>query len=84
MNNNREMALPEPPQSPWYIVLVNLLPWATLYGLTHTAIYYVFKYWSDSRDEAIQRIVDEKFKDHMNPLHEKIDKLTALILSKGK
>ena len=69
------MALPEPPQSPWYIILVNLLPWATLYGLTHTAIYYVFKYWSESRDERLRRIVQEENK----PLEEKIDELKDMI-----
>lgn len=68
------MALPEPPQSPWYILLVNVLPWATLYGLTHTAIYYVFKYWTESRDERLRKIVQEENK----PLEEKIDKLTEL------
>jgi hypothetical protein len=76
--NTKQMALPEPPQSPWYVILVNLLPWATLYGLTHTAIYYVFKYWSESRDERLRRIVQEENK----PLEEKIDKLTELLYSK--
>jgi len=78
MTNNREMALPEPPQSPWYIILVNLLPWATLYGLTHTAIYYVFKYWSESRDERLRRIVQEENK----PLEDKIDELKELIYNR--
>ena len=72
------MALPEPPQSPWYIILVNLLPWATLYGLTHTAIYYVFKYWSESRDERLRRIVQEENK----PLEDKIDELKELIYNR--
>lgn len=78
------MALPEPSQSPWYIILVNVLPWATLYGLTHTAIYYVFKYWSDGRDDAIQKIVDTKFEEHIKPIEEKIDRLTNLIISSKK
>lgn len=74
------MALPEPPQSPWYIILVNLLPWATLYGLVHTAIYYVFKYWSESRDERLRRIVQEE----NQPLEKKIDELKDLIYNLKK
>lgn len=83
MNHNK-MALPEPSASPWYIILTNVLPWATLYGLTHTAIYYVFKYWSDSRDERLTKIVDEQFEERIKPLENKIDKLTQLFYENVK
>lgn len=81
--NGKEMATPEQP-NPWYILLTNILPWATLYGLTHTAIYYVFKYWTDSRDEAIKRIVDGKFDELIKPLETKIDNLTNLVIKQSK
>lgn len=77
----KSMASPEPEPNAWYILLVNVLPWATLYGLTHTAIYYVFKYWTDSREESIQRAVDAKFEEHIKPLEAKIDNLTNMFLA---
>lgn len=64
------MASPEPPNQLWTF-FITLLPWATLYGLLHTAIYYVFKYWSERSDAKIRRIVQEENKQ----LKESIDGL---------
>lgn len=73
--NYKTMATSEQQPNPLWVFFMTLLPWATLYGLIHTAIYYVFKYWSDSRDERLRKIVQEENK----PLEEKIDRLMDLI-----
>lgn len=72
---NKEMAAPEP-QANWWNFLMALLPWATLYGLMHTAIYYIFKYWSDSRDERFNTLIDAKLK----PIDKKIDEIKEVVV----
>lgn len=65
------MAAPDPQQSQWAILISNLLPWATIFGLGYAAIYFVFRYFSESRDKRLVEIVNER----LEPLEGKIDKL---------
>lgn len=58
MNEKLMAADPQPNQLAAFFM--TLLPWATLYGLVHTAIYYVFRYWSERSDARIRKIVQEE------------------------
>jgi hypothetical protein len=69
------MATPPEPQSQWAVFISNLLPWATIYGLCHTAIFFVFKFFSKSRDDRTRQLIDER----IEPLEAKIDKLLVKV-----
>lgn len=73
------MAVEPQPNHIWDF-LTTLLPWATCYGTMHTVVYYVFKYWTESRDAKIEEAVDKRFKLQVKPLEDKIDKLTNLVI----
>lgn len=77
---NREMAVPDPQSNQLLPFLGQLLGWSTLYTTMHTLIYYVFKYWTDSRDAKIDDAVDKRFKIQVKPLEDKIQALTDLVV----
>lgn len=84
------MATPEPSQNNLWSFFMTLLPWATLYGILHTAIYFVFKYFSDSRDKRLEAIADERIEHKIAPLDKKltdmdgkIDGLTKMFLERS-
>jgi hypothetical protein len=75
--------LPDPQRSEWYALISVLVPWATIFGFGYAAIYFVFKYFSESRDERIQAMINESkqeiIEDSIKPLGQKIDKLIGEI-----
>lgn len=74
------MALPEPPPNSVWNFLITLVPWTALYGFMHTCVYYVFRYWTESRDAKIDEAVDKRFKIQVKPLEDKIQTLTDLVV----
>lgn len=79
--NSETMINPTPEPNPLLTFLTNLLPWASLYATMHTLTYYVFKYWTESRDAKIDEAVDKRFKIQVKPLEDKIDALNNLIVT---
>ena len=76
----KEMASPEPQPNQIWNFLATLVPWTVIYGAVHTSIYYVFKYFSESRDKKIEEAVDRRYELKVKPLEDKIDKLTTLFV----
>lgn len=80
MMNGKVMITPEPQPNQFWSFMITLVPWTMLYGAFHTCVYYIFRYWTESRDLKIDEAVDKRFKIQVKPLEDKIDTLTNLFV----
>lgn len=69
------MASTEPHVNQWLIFLGDLLPWATIFGLSFTAIDRVFKYFSQAQDARLKQMIKDEVTPQIESLTTAIDNL---------
>lgn len=51
------MAIPIPETNQWLKLVEDVLPWATIFGISFKAIDAVFKYFSNGQDSRLREII---------------------------